>query len=141
MPFADKTDLQIPGLILKGMRPDRHNEPPLNDEAWKLIQWCWAQVASERPRMKDVAEWMMAMQFKSQAPLLRGRETRSLADASPFANTSLTNTFLAHVSPLTSSSPLANNSPVTGTSPLDNLLMILRRRKVRDVRNTPHVKR
>ena len=141
MPFADKTDLQILGLISKGTRPHRHNEPLLNDEAWKLIQRCWVQVASERPEMKAVAEWMMAIQFKSQAPLLRGRETQSLADTYPVTNTSLTNSILANVSPLTTNSPPANNSPVTSMSPLDNLLMILRMRKVRDVGNSSRVKR
>lgn len=47
-------------LVSQGERPRRLDEPPLSDWAWKLIQSCWAQGASERPEMKDVAEMMTA---------------------------------------------------------------------------------
>ena len=74
MPFAGKTDLQILRLISEGTRPHRRDEPPLNDKAWKLIQSCWAEVASERPDMEDVA---MAIQSKAQAPFQRGKKKSS----------------------------------------------------------------
>ena len=45
--------------IFQGMRPPRRDEPPFSDKAWELIQCCWVEEASERPEMKDVAEWMM----------------------------------------------------------------------------------
>ena len=51
--------------IFQGMRPPRRDEPPLSDKAWELIQCCWEQEVSERPGMKDIAEWMIG---QSDAP-------------------------------------------------------------------------
>lgn len=57
--------MQILKLISQGMRPPRRGEPPLNDKAWELIQRCWAQEASERPGMRNAAEWIMAILTQS----------------------------------------------------------------------------
>jgi hypothetical protein len=69
MPFAGKTHLNILKLISQGTRPHRRDEPALNDETWQLIQYCWAQMASERPGMKDVAEWMGAIRSLTNTSL------------------------------------------------------------------------
>ena len=61
--------MQILKLISRGMRPPRHDEPPLNDEAWELIQWCWAQEASERPGMRNAVEWIIALLTRSFPPM------------------------------------------------------------------------
>ena len=60
--------MQIMKLICDGMRPLRRDEPPLNDNAWELIQCCWAGKTSERPGMKDVAEWMMPIHKNNETP-------------------------------------------------------------------------
>lgn len=65
MPFAGKTDMQILKLISRGMRPPRCDEPPLNDDIWELIQWCWAQEALERPGMRNAVEWIIAILAQS----------------------------------------------------------------------------
>ena len=51
--------VRIMQLVVQGERPRRLDEPPLSDWAWNLIQSCWDQEASKRPRMKDVVERMM----------------------------------------------------------------------------------
>ena len=48
-------------LVSRGNRPPRQDEPPLSDGAWELIEWCWVTEPPKRPRMKDIAEQMMAI--------------------------------------------------------------------------------
>ena len=65
--------MQIMKLIFDGTRPLRRDAPPLNDNAWELIQRCWAENASERPGMKDVAELMLKyMDIKGEDDALSG---------------------------------------------------------------------
>ena len=52
-------------LVSRGKRPPRQDEPPLSDGAWELIQQCWVTEPPKRPRMKDVADQMMAMSTSS----------------------------------------------------------------------------
>jgi hypothetical protein len=48
-------------LVVRDERPDRLNEPPLSDGAWKVIQLCWAMEPGKRPKMKDVIDSLIAM--------------------------------------------------------------------------------
>ena len=50
--------MQILRLISRGELPPRCDEPPLSDDAWSMIQSCWARQASKRPAMKDIVKWM-----------------------------------------------------------------------------------
>ncbi|KAF8332885.1 kinase-like domain-containing protein [Amanita rubescens] len=58
IPFSAKPEFQIMTLVTRGTRPPRIEEPFLSDVAWKMIQRCWVQEPSQRPRMKDVTESM-----------------------------------------------------------------------------------
>ena len=53
--------MQIWNLIFRRTLPPRLDEPPLSDGAWDTIQRCWIRKPSERPRIKDVAQRMMAL--------------------------------------------------------------------------------
>ena len=55
-----------------GELPPRHDEPPLSDEAWELIQWCWDTEAIRRPEMNHVQETMTAWQMHQSEPSKRG---------------------------------------------------------------------
>ena len=81
IPFFGKTEMQILKLIFQGARPPRRDKPPLNDNAWELIQRCWATEASERPRMKDVAKWMVTVPTMPQASFSMESEAQSFADS------------------------------------------------------------
>jgi hypothetical protein len=48
-------------LVIRDKRPDRLNEPRLSDEAWEVIQQCWAMEPRKRPKMKDVIESLIAI--------------------------------------------------------------------------------
>jgi len=65
VPFADKLDLHIFGLHLRGEQPPRLNHPPLSDRGWDLIQRCWEREPLKRPKMKDITKNMIAL---SQGP-------------------------------------------------------------------------
>ncbi|KAF8700273.1 hypothetical protein AX14_000817 [Amanita brunnescens Koide BX004] len=58
IPFSGRQEMQILRLISRGELPPRCDEPPLSDDAWSMIQSCWARQASKRPAMKDIVKWM-----------------------------------------------------------------------------------
>jgi hypothetical protein len=78
MPFASKQGIQILRLVSLGVLPPRRDEPPLDDEAWNLIQCCWMREASKRPAMKDIPEMMMTIlnPIPSLLSILKDKEVR-----------------------------------------------------------------
>ena len=58
--------MQILILILRGELPPRCDEPPLSDDAWSLIQSCWARQASKRPAMKDIVTPLLLYMLKDK---------------------------------------------------------------------------
>lgn len=46
--------------VSRGERPPQLNQPPLNNEAWKLIHRCWVKEILKRPAMKDIVKRMRA---------------------------------------------------------------------------------
>ncbi len=57
-PFLDKSDLQILGLVTKGVRPERLNSPRIDDNTWNLITSCWLCNPSERLTMDVIVKKM-----------------------------------------------------------------------------------
>jgi hypothetical protein len=60
MPFASRHGLRIMTLVSQGTHPPRLHDPPLKDERWGLIEWCWAMTPSERPAIKVITDVMMS---------------------------------------------------------------------------------
>lgn len=42
--------------VTRGERPPRLDNPPLNDDTWKLMHLCWAHDKRLRPGIRDVVE-------------------------------------------------------------------------------------
>ncbi|KAF8326171.1 kinase-like domain-containing protein [Amanita rubescens] len=100
IPFAGRQEIQIVTLVSRGKRPPRQNEPPLSDEAWKLIKQCWATEPLKRPTMKDVTEQMMAIS-QSVSPPTSARNGGMFQDASLSPSTSGTTVRRTKVVPST----------------------------------------
>lgn len=56
VPFNRVTSADVPMLITTGKRPERPNHPEFTTVLWTLTQRCWAAVAQDRPKMKEVVE-------------------------------------------------------------------------------------
>ena len=61
MPFAGKNEMQIWRSAISGVPPPRLYDPPISDDSWAVIQRCWAQEATTRPKMEEVNEGVMAI--------------------------------------------------------------------------------
>jgi len=55
-PFQGMNHYQIMRSVTSGVRPDRLENPNLEDEAWNLIQSCWKPQPSERSTMEQILE-------------------------------------------------------------------------------------
>lgn len=42
-------------LVLNGKRPDRLENPKMEDNTWNIIQSCWESIPSTRPTMEQIA--------------------------------------------------------------------------------------
>ena len=60
LPFAKGDDIRVISQVINGHRPQRLSEPPLREEAWKLIDKCWDQDPGKRPSMDDVVDTMIS---------------------------------------------------------------------------------
>ncbi|KAF8339454.1 hypothetical protein F5887DRAFT_1284425 [Amanita rubescens] len=100
IPFAGRKEIQLVTLVSRGNRPPRQDEPPLSDRAWELIQWCWVPEPPKRPRMKDIAEHMMAI-YQRVSPPTSARNDGMLQDASLSLSTSSTTVRRTRVVPST----------------------------------------
>jgi serine/threonine protein kinase len=54
VPFHGKRDFQIIRLVTKGVRPERLENPIMEEHLWNLVQRCWTSTASERPTMEEI---------------------------------------------------------------------------------------
>ena len=54
VPFQGKNNPQIMRLVSKGVRPDRLENPRMEDDTWNVIQNCWKQRPSSRPPMETI---------------------------------------------------------------------------------------
>jgi hypothetical protein len=54
-PFCDiARDTMVILKVMQGGRPARPVEQTLSDDLWTLIQLCWQQQPSDRPKIEDV---------------------------------------------------------------------------------------
>ncbi|KAF8348488.1 kinase-like domain-containing protein [Amanita rubescens] len=60
LPFGKGEDFYVINQIMHGRRPHRQTNPPLREEAWKLIETCWDQDPGKRPSMDDVVDTMIS---------------------------------------------------------------------------------
>ena len=51
--------------VKRGERPPRMPNPPLEDEAWNLIERCWDHDPIKRPSIDDVVDIMNSWRRKS----------------------------------------------------------------------------
>ena len=51
VPFHGKRDLQIIRLVTMGVRPQRLENPIMEEHVWNLVQRCWKSTPFERPTM------------------------------------------------------------------------------------------
>jgi len=56
VPFHGKNNFQIMRLVKSGKRPDRHEQPRIDDCTWNLIQSCWESDPSKRPTLDRIVE-------------------------------------------------------------------------------------
>ena len=49
--------------ICQRERPPRLDDPPLSDDAWRLIHQCWAHEKWKRPGIRDVVKIMKSWRF------------------------------------------------------------------------------
>lgn len=61
LPFAKGDGIFVIGQVSLGHRPQRRSNPPLRDEAWKLIEKCWDQDPGKRPSMDDIVDTMISI--------------------------------------------------------------------------------
>ena len=59
VPFG-KNSFYAVQQVKEGNRPPRMPNPPLENEAWDLIEQCWDQDPGRRPTMDEVAEIMVS---------------------------------------------------------------------------------
>jgi hypothetical protein len=57
-PFGGLGPLPIIEAVTRGERPPRLDNPPLSDDAWNLVNQCWAQNKRLRPGIRDVVKIM-----------------------------------------------------------------------------------
>jgi len=62
--------------VCRGERPPRPKSPPLDDDAWGLMNWCWSQKKQARPCMRDVVKTMES--WKAPSPGLSSTSTYPL---------------------------------------------------------------
>ena len=55
---------QIMRSVTSGLRPDRLENPRLEDEGWNLIQHCWKTKPSERPTMEQILETLSRLNLE-----------------------------------------------------------------------------
>ena len=60
LPFGEAVYFYVMNQVMRGRRPRRQADPPLREEAWKLIERCWDQDPGIRPSMDDVADTMIS---------------------------------------------------------------------------------
>ena len=63
-PFG-KTPFQAVQQVKDRMKPSRKPDPPLEDEAWNLIERCLDQDPIKRPSIDDIVEIMISWRRKS----------------------------------------------------------------------------
>ncbi|THU80549.1 kinase-like protein [Dendrothele bispora CBS 962.96] len=57
VPFVNLSpDAKIMMAVLRGVRPSRPDSPLCHDYIWNLVEKCWAQEASSRPRSEQICE-------------------------------------------------------------------------------------
>ena len=83
-PFEGKNEVQIIFSVTKGARPERLDNPVMDNDIWQLIQLCWKHNASERPTMQKISETM--------APFVPVKHPSFLA-TSPSSPTALSSVF------------------------------------------------
>jgi len=64
LPFGNNA-FRVVQEIKEGKRPPRKPNPPLEDEAWNLIERCWDQDPIKRPSIDDVVDIMISWRRKS----------------------------------------------------------------------------
>jgi hypothetical protein len=47
-------------LVTNGGRPDRLEDPKMEDETWDLVQSCWNYKPSERPTMEEIVKTLIS---------------------------------------------------------------------------------
>ena len=55
--------MHIVRAVCKRERPPRLDDPPLSDDAWRLIHQCWAHEKWKRPGIRDVVKIMKSWRF------------------------------------------------------------------------------
>jgi hypothetical protein len=56
VPFQGKTEYQITRLVTAGERPDRLENPGMEEDTWNLIRSCWKSLPLERPTMEQIVQ-------------------------------------------------------------------------------------
>ncbi|KAF8348429.1 kinase-like domain-containing protein [Amanita rubescens] len=64
LPFGTNTFYAVQ-QVKEGKHPPRKPNPPLEDEAWNLIERCWDQNPIKRPSIDDVVDIMISWRRKS----------------------------------------------------------------------------
>jgi serine/threonine protein kinase len=60
-PFPDlRTEAQVILAVIRGIRPARPNDDPIDNYLWMVITRCWDATSSTRPRMREVAQTIIA---------------------------------------------------------------------------------
>ncbi|KAF8349572.1 kinase-like domain-containing protein, partial [Amanita rubescens] len=62
-PFHGMNHYQIMRSVTSGLRPERLENPRLEDDAWNLIQSCWKAGPSERPTMEQILQTRLVELF------------------------------------------------------------------------------
>ena len=96
IPFEGLEALQVMKAVTRGERPPRLNNPPLNDDAWKLVYQCWAHDKRLRPEIGDVVKFLPSFLRTSRirwcmgpSLSLEGAAMRSSSGVFPLLLTSL----------------------------------------------------
>jgi len=58
IPFKNKRTLTLPNMVKKGKRPERLQDPHMDDDAWDLVTRGWRQDPHKRPNMEEIIQWM-----------------------------------------------------------------------------------
>lgn len=56
VPFHEYRNEVVIFKVMAGMRPERPTHPDMTDEIWEMVQGCWREDPTKRPKISDVLE-------------------------------------------------------------------------------------